>query len=348
MAAGLLLAAGTELWRAVNRQALWWAAVWFALAVAVHQSSIIYAPLLLAIWVVKNGWTVADLVKISFIFAATGFVLVGSFELWTIGRYGLAAKIAANPSVAQRDPSVSLAANTFLVMLTSFLGWSPVESMLRWARQPDPFSFGRFSKESFWLVTSWLQVLAGTFLGAHAPLLVSGGRTLLGRLRNARRDRTAFLLLAASGIVVFLNGLLNPFYSSNGSMQTGLVGLGLAGFLALSVWLAKESPQRWSWVIGITTVCCTLPWLALNLGVSSGLRFSPAFRSSFISGSEGDWDRLQANNLIPLGLTGFPQLQLGLLILLVIGGFFCSALSQRFITYLHAKVLHKFKPVVGS
>lgn len=318
MAAGLLLAAGTELWRATNRSGVWWAGVWFALAVAVHQSSLFYAPLLLAIRVTACGFKFADLLAMTGVFAVTGLALAGGFELWTVQHYGLAAKIAANPSVAQRDPNVSLAMNTFLVIVTSFLGWAPVENLVRWAGQPDARSAARMGKESFWLVTSWLQVLAGTFLGAYAAVLLAGGKTFFARCRNGFCSRSAVWLWLAVGLVILCNGLLNPSSSSNGSMQTGLVGLGLAGFLALSIGLAKEVPRRWTWAVGLTTVFGTLPWLVLNVGVSAGLRFSATFRDKFVSGSEGDWERLRTNHLVPLGLSGFPLWQIGLLVALLV------------------------------
>lgn len=318
MAAALLITAATELSRPKDSSALWWSGVWFALAVAVHQSSLVYAPVLLAMRVITRGWKTREMVYITGIFAVTGILLVGLFEWWTIALYGLDRKISVNPSVAQRDSSVSLAGNTFLVIFTSFVGWSPLESLSRWFQQTDALSTKRIVSELFWFVTSWVQCLAGTFLGTFFPLLLAGGKALAIRLLREILTPRGAILSVASLTVVILNGILSPNHSSNGTMQAGLTGLGLAGLLVLSVLLLEVAPRRWPLALGITAACGTLPWFTLNLATSIGLKFSSGFRTRFVEGSEGDWLRLSEHHLIPLGLQGFPYLQTGLLLVLLV------------------------------
>jgi len=336
MAAGLLVAAGTELRRSRDSRTLLWSGVWFALAVAAHQSSLLYAPLLIAIRVSVHGWKASEIIRLVFAMGLAGLLLVAPYEVWTIYDYGLDQKVAVNPAVAQRDPEIPMVLNTLLVVVSSFVGWAPLESLFRWWWQPDALALARVASEAFWMITSWIQTLAGTFLGTYAPLFIAGGVTLLNRLRVAVSTQQIGFLALASGAVILLNGLLNPFYSSNGTMQTGLTALGLAGFLVLSHLLLTETPRRWAVAMAVTALCGTFPWLLLNLGTSLGLRLSPAFRSRVVGGSERDWDRLSDHQLIPLGLSGFPALQLGLVLILLIGFIFRSALFTSFQVRDHA------------
>jgi len=310
MAAGLLVAAGAELASSKSRPAEWWSALWFALAVAVHQSSLLYAPLLFGIWIVTPRQdTFSALMKWLARLAILGILLVGSFEAWTVYHYGLDAKIAANPSVAQRDPQVTLFENSAFVILTSFVGWAPLDSLTRWLYQPDATTVLRAGKEGFWLLTSWIQVMAGTFLGVWGPILLAGRRSLGSAIKKQRTTRPWWILGGAAGGVVILNGLLNPFASSNGTMQTGLVGLGLAGLLVLIANVETTLPSQHRRAIIATAIFGFVPWFFLNAGVSAGSHLSSSFREKFLNGSEGDWSRIAANDLSPLGLS-HPLLQL--------------------------------------
>ncbi len=345
MAAGLLLASSIELWVGNERSAVWWSAGLFALAVAVHQSSIIYLPLVGTIQLASKGWGALSPVRFLASFGLMGFLLVGMFELWTVLHYGLEAKVAANPSIAQRDPNVSFMANTAAVIATSFVGTAPLKPIFRWIQAEDALTIERATKESFWLLSSWVQVMAGTFLGAYLPMLLAGGLPLLRTLRAYLLTKSGFMLASASAAVILLNGLLNPFASSHGTMQTGLVPLGLAGLLGIAVLLARDFPKRWVWGLGITTTMGTVPWLLLNLGVLAGLEFSALFRDRFVAGSEGDWDRLQMHGLTPLGLSGFPELQLILLALLLLAA--TMPFSRSIIDQHHAQILRKFTTFLG-
>jgi hypothetical protein len=310
MAAGLLVASGAELASNKSRPAEWWSALWFALAVAVHQSSLLYAPLLLGIRLLPpHRNTAPALLKWLTRMAIPGILLVGSFEGWTVFHYGLEAKIAANPSVAQRDPALSLLENTAMVILTSFVGWSPLESLLRWLEQADAFTLARAGKEGFWLLTSWVQVMAGTFLGVWGPVLLASRFRRGDILTEKHSTKSLWIPGSSAAVVVVLNGLLTPFASSHGTMQAGLVGLGLAGLLIFIAAMEAVCPSRHRAALILTTVFGFLPWLLLNAGISAGSHLSASFRDMFLNGSEGDWKRIVANDLTPLGLS-HPALQL--------------------------------------
>jgi len=92
-------------------------------------------------------------------------------------------------------------------------------------------------------------------------------------------------------------------------MQTGLVGLGLAGLLVLIAKVETTLPSQHRPAIIATAIFGFVPWFFLNAGVSAGSHLSSSFREKFLNGSEGDWSRIAANDLSPLGLS-HPLLQL--------------------------------------
>jgi hypothetical protein len=131
-------------------------------------------------------------------------------------------------------------------------------------------------------------------------------------------------------------------------MQTGLTAVGLGGFICFNAWLAGSGNRYWLSTIVIILVIGTIPWVALNLGVSTGLNFSAGFRTSFISGSEGDWQRLVVSNLTPLGLSTFPFLQIALATAIVITALYWSVGLRRHFGICYFKVLHKLKAIVTN
>jgi hypothetical protein len=312
-AAAFLLAAATDLLGGYPRTRTWWAGVWFALAVATHQSSVIYIPLLVAILVTQRDVTLRSALKVLVIFAICTLLLAGLYEGWTAWQHGLGTKIAANPTVAQRQPDVPFVTNTLLVVVTSFLGWAPRDYFVLWLQTGDLWSRARAGKELFWLTTSWFELQAGTFIGAFLPFLFVASRELLAHARAQLADWKGRIFLCACVLVILLNGALNPYSSANGTMQTGLVGLALAGFLFLGRWLERGHPRRWRMMVAITLAIGTLPWLAFNLALIAGVRLNENFPSVFATASEEDWQRLVSNQLSSLGLSAFPFLHLTLL-----------------------------------
>ena len=166
--------------------------------------------------------------------------------------------------------------------------------------------------EGFWLVTSWVQMMAGSLLGAFWPLLVAGGRRMWGAMCGLIRSQTDFGIAAAMALAMVLNGALSPFYTSIGCMQNGLAVVAIAGFLGLGIWLAEGPANRWKAAVFLMATFGTLPWVVLNLGVTTGIEMSESFRTTLAAGSEGDWGRIVDNRLESLGMVGFPYVQLAL------------------------------------
>lgn len=312
LAAALVLSAVQE---GLRQQRMASAAL-FALAVGVHEGSMIWAPcVLLAHGVGTARWRgVARAVGPMLLM---GLIVVGPLLVWILAKYGLAAKVAANPVVAQTRPG-SFLIKTLLAILSTFVGWGPFRALARWMKNPQAASSAVMVKEGYWLITSSITTLAGTVGGLLFPFFfVRNTRTLPSRPHRLFNP----WILAGTVIAVIANALITPYHSNEGTMQVGLVplGLGLYGLFAGQVASLGDQgralTRRLVWIIGLAG---TLPWLFLNGGTSAGLWLSPAFRERIRTGSEGDYLAVLDNHLEPLGMTAFPQVPLLCLVLLVI------------------------------
>jgi hypothetical protein len=246
-----------------------------------------------------------------------GLLVVGPLQVWILIKYGLAAKIAANPVVveARRQP---FAVKTALVILSSFVGWGPLLDLARWLRNPHPAAPALVVKEGYWLITSFITTLSGTLVGLLFPFL------FVPRARKMP-SRPAGLLnrwnLAGIGFAVVANAMLSPFYSDEGTMQNALVplALGLYGLFACQLTGARtDEPATLVRLTCITAAVGTIPWFLLNTGTSVGFWLSSSFRERFRTGSEGDYFLVIDNHLAPLGMASFPQVPALCFLLLVI------------------------------
>jgi hypothetical protein len=117
------------------------------------------------------------------------------------------------------------------------------------------------------------------------------------------------LLLVGIAIAVVFNGVLAGFYSNQGTMQNGLVPLGLGASAVLAAHFAAlgaeglAATRRVAW---FTVLIGTLAWFVTNAGTSAGLWLSASFRRRFLTGSEGDYLRVLQDRLHPLGTSAFP------------------------------------------
>jgi hypothetical protein len=308
-----------DAWMSGSRSSWWRGSIWFALAVAVHQSSIIYVFFLLAIVTATapGERSVGATFKLLTISLVCLLFIVGPYELWSIAHYGLAAKVSANPALAQRAESgVGFTENTVLCLLSSFIGWSPLLSLRRWLTSPHPLGAVTVAKESWWLLTKYLTMLASTLFGIFLPFVILA----TGRYRNLELNRYLkspdfWRFGAAVAGVLIANAVLSPFWSANGSAQNGLVCLVLMIFVGLLRWGTDfrgfEGQALISRVTWMTALIGGIPLLALNLIVEFGLNLSANFRDTFAKGSEGDWtERVLKFHLQPLGVSHFPFMQL--------------------------------------
>jgi hypothetical protein len=311
LAAALILSAVME---ALNRRRLSSGAL-FALAMGVHEGSVIWGPcVLLAHAAGTRRWR--DVWRAIPPMAMMAILVVAPLQIWILAKYGLAAKIAANPAVAEARHG-SFLTKTVLAIVSSFVGWGPVLSIARWSGNPHPGSSAVVAKEGYWLITTYITTLAGNAAGLLFPFFfVRATRTLPSRPPRIFNS----WLVAGAAIAVLANALLTPFYGYEGTMQVGLVALGLglfatfAGQLSLPDRAGAQRPiRRLTWIMGLVG---TLPWLLLNGGTSAGLWLSPSFRERFRAGSEGDYLTVLKNHLSSLGTAAFPQVPLLCVVLL--------------------------------
>ena len=309
MAGSFMLAAVESAYREGPQRRYARAAICFAISVAIHQSSILYVPLLAAVYWYGAPISLSNIVRCVLSYAIAGLFLVGLFEFWTVREYGLDAKINANPSTSQRPDDLSFAANTLMIVLSSFVGWSPINNVVRWWGESNRWQLQNMIAEFFWLLTSWLQISAGTFLVLSLPFLVSAPRRLSIALATRIQTLHGLTFAGAATIIVVLNAMINPFHSASGSMQTGLVPLGIMALWLLSTWASNRRDvmlRAITWTLSLAT----LPWIGLMTVVTVGMNFSESFRSIIQNGSEGDWGRLVVHSLKPLGLSVFPAAHL--------------------------------------
>lgn len=313
LAGALVLAALVEAFRS-QRVA---GALLFALAVAVHEGFIIWAPCLLLCYAAgPERWR--GLLKASMPMAAAGVLIVGPLVAWILWKYGLDAKVVANPAVTDTIP-MPLPQKTALGILASFIGWGPFEVVARWAGHADATASGTIAKEGYWLITSWNTTVAATMAGFLLPFV--------GALREIRRTPRPGALPGLGAwatvgltIVIVLNSALAGFYSSEGMTQAALVPLVLGVYAVLATQLAplgNDALAPLRRVALLTIVVGTLPWLLLNAGTSAGLWLSEAMRQRFLSGSEGDYFRVVDNGLQPLGMAAFPAVPCFCVVLLI-------------------------------
>lgn len=280
----------------------WKAAALFGAAVATHESAVL--------WGIANLAFAARPRTLPRLFREGGRLLLGvlliagPFLIWTIARYGMAARVSANPVITDKsaDP---LLIKSAVVLLGTFVPWSPVTVLQRWLAGPAPFSSAVLAKELYWFVTSTVTLLASTALGILLPaLLVLGPRAVLGAFRALRAEASTWLLAITAGTVA--TALLSPFGSNDGTLQVAHAPVALLAFVAIGAHALSLGKLRR--LVAATALFGLLPWALLNGGMSVGLKLSAAFEARIRGGSEGDYARVLAHGLNPLGLGTFPWL----------------------------------------
>jgi len=301
LAGGLILAALAE----AGQRREWASGALFALSVAVHEASIIWAPCLLAAYAPRwGGWR--GVMRVVAAMAVTGLAINGPLLLWILVKYGLAAKVATSPALTYRNQE-PFAVKTLLVVVSTLVGWGPVENLARWLRNPQRFSRAVVAKESFWLVSSWFTTMAGTLVGLLFPFALCW--------RRLKDDQTLRQLLrpsvvVATGLAIVANAGLCGYYSSEGSLQTGMAALGLAAYGLCAGAVVAANPRggrSLRQMSRLMAVLGTFPWAATNVLFCLGLWLSAAFRARIQAGTENDYVVVVTEHLSTLGMSAFPE-----------------------------------------
>jgi hypothetical protein len=295
-----------------GRRKVWITGTLTGLSLATHQSSALFVPFVLARilggspTLGKFTWKAAQVLAVAAIVCAP-------WEIYTLLTYGLAAKVQANPSVSQRIAGVPTWLNGILVGVSTFVPWGPLEALRHSAAVESPFSPARIQREIYWLVTSIFDSLAGSLAGILVPWLV------VFRFRQLRAGILelwdAIPVAGRFALAISLVGqcLLNPFYGEDGSLQTGWVPVGVGLVLWLMNWVSRQPQNKQSSVVQSTLVLGLIPWVIFHVALTAGLFFSARLKEQ-ITVSEGDLQRIAKFGLTPLGLGGFPWVQLLVLI----------------------------------
>jgi len=310
LCAAFLLAA----WQALDgEKALrpWVGGALFGLALATHQSALLFAPLLLTRCFTAPR--TRGIGRALVVFAVSAAVIL-PWEIYILGSYGWAAVVQANPAVSARIQGMPSWLNALLVGVTTFIAWSPLGIVRHWLDAADHLTWVSLEHHAYWLATEFCNGFAGSLLGLILPWWVALGTGDLWRRFKALLQGMDWPVQWALFLALLGQMLLNPYYSSGGSLQTGWVPVGLA----LSLWfansLADSPPAIADRVLARTAWIGTLPWLAFNVALTAALVLSRGFRVQYF---DSDLERLDQNHWVALGMGGFPWVQ-GLLVAAVL------------------------------
>jgi hypothetical protein len=281
------------------------------LALATHQASVLFAPLMLArLW--KKAPAFREFAPGAITMLAAAALICAPWELYTIASYGLDAKIHANPAVSQRTKDIPAWLKAVLVGVSTLCAWGPFAVLRQWIGMETPLAPARIQKEIYWLVTSSFNSLAGCLAGILVPWL-AGLRfkqlsaCLFDLWTKIPRSYRFALALSLAGQIV-----LNPFYSADGSLQTGWVPVGAATICWLMAWVSRRPLPEQRKVIQSTILLGLAPWAGFNLLLTAGLMFSARLKEQ-ITVSEGDLQLINKARVTPLGLGAFPWIQITVL-----------------------------------
>jgi hypothetical protein len=286
-------------------------AFWFAAAVAVHQSAIIFLPFVLWIQFQRRIVDLPAALRCAAAFAILGFAVAGSFELWCLVVFGLEAKLSNNPTVYYRDENISVWLNTARVIVGTFI---PDFGHLFdvWRQNDIPKSLTGFATKVYFTLSDWVTASAGTFLLCALPFWPLASQALR-KIRSLylRNPRALAWLAVVVTLVIIFHALLTPYSAPHGSMSVGLAPLALmAAYYALSTLQDSAKPSERRAALISTGLLCTLPWFALNLPITAALGLPDSSQSLWekLDKHESDTVIILNERLVSLGLASFPWL----------------------------------------
>ncbi|HVT28847.1 MAG TPA: hypothetical protein VHE81_12605, partial [Lacipirellulaceae bacterium] len=204
---------------------------WAAVAVLVHESSIIYIPLIAAVAFSRSSLASKRNLMGVLVGVFLGGALVAMWEGWTIWEFGLHARIQSNPAITY-DTGLrwwhKLADNTVGILV----GALPGDLASVWRNGSLPWS-----ERAYYTAVAVVSTVGATAAGIFVLWFVWLGalvrRSFAGLLRQPRKMR---MLGFAIGLVLLAHGLLLGGAPRYGAVQCGLVPL---VFLLMSSLLCK-------------------------------------------------------------------------------------------------------------
>lgn len=205
------------------------AAVWFALSVATHESSILYGIFLFPLFGLPRRQTLALWSRILATIAVAGVVIAGIHRIPAILEFGMNSAISSNPALFFRDPSQSglqMFLDNIVSTLTGYgFGFIPLtfKSAFQAIFIPDPdwmHTLSLFSKHI-------IPRFAGCLIFAIIPLIffpVKSVHMIKGFFGSSNR-KTSISWIASGSVIIVLHAILTPYSSHNGIVQAGLLPL---------------------------------------------------------------------------------------------------------------------------
>lgn len=295
--AGLVVAAALEALRTrEGEKGAWiWGSFFFGCAMAGHHSSLIYAPLLLLL----AGVTFGRLVTMG----VAGILTVGLFEIWSIARFGLEARIQSNPTLLHRE-NHTLAGYWDIssqILWATFIARFPLGVWNAWAERPEGAGMMWAMGRVYFTLSAWVTTQAGTFLFGYLPFLLFAGKKLLSAVR------LSWLMAAVLTAILMAHAVLNMHVSLWGATQTGLTPVCLLLYLWIAQTLGDRSPA-FAKVLAFTVILGTLPFFAFELGALVALHtpYSGTIWAQLMAGDSDAEIYLKAGS-VSLGQLAFPS-----------------------------------------
>lgn len=306
MAAGCLFTSFLFAWQNREKYAFhlsFASALWFALSVSSHQSSIFYLP----VWAVlthSKKREMSFLIKDVGLLGVLGIALCAPFEAWVIHNYGLDVRIKQNPSVYYGVDRSGYGEVRLLLVnsMAALTGWLPYSLPLYLEQHAPGWGIVSIATKIYLTLGVWATSMASTFLGLIMPFVFALGPFW----KRAKVVVEIKPILWASAFAFILINLVQASPTGWGVTQTGFVGmcLGILFFLVTEEW----GEQKEMSCLKYTVLLGTIPTLLSQTLVLFFLKLPIEKLSAFqkmISNSEYDARYFFQQGMSSLGLNFF-------------------------------------------
>ena len=207
-------------WRRRGQSGVPWAsATWFAAAVLAHEATLFCAPLLLAIGLkmpARPAW--GELRKLFLALLGSG-ILVALWEAWTVWRFGLDARTAANPAVTW-DSGASFGVKFVANFFGFLIGFLPLDLFTVYAETGKGLA-----DKLYYTVIAVVSSMGANAVGVGSIWFLSLRSAIAGIVRDAIRSTRGQACAVAALLIVVANACVLGTTPRYGALQGGLIPL---------------------------------------------------------------------------------------------------------------------------